>query len=126
MQQLLFLFMTIICCVVMVKNESSFFKLVHGCEEEIATSRHVIRKEFFACSLEKRCTNVVRYKALGKYEAINGKEELKEIKERDFVWEKVQLPKLPGKYSCYLSDTPSSLLYVESKNISNVRNWACQ
>ena len=87
--------------VLVAQNESTFYKLINGEYENRQSQRRLAHKEFHACSIDENCTDVVKYKASGKYARIYGKGEAEKVQKGDLIWKKIDI--VEGKESDELS-----------------------
>ena len=60
-------------------------------------TREGLRKEFFQCDRKKSCTNVIKTKS-GRFETINGEQQLRRRKDIEAIWKKMNIIKdISGK-----------------------------
>ncbi len=76
---------------------SSHFRLTYGVDKNESS----LKGEFFQCSCETHCTNVVKMEN-GNFQTVYGEEELKSLKGIVCIWEKVQviIPTASGNLIC--------------------------
>ncbi len=77
----------------LMTSSSSYFERTYGTD----TGGGTLKKEFYTCDRTDKCTNMVKVKG-GKYETVNGEDELEKIKkDADCIWKKIKnIEKIPG------------------------------